>query len=235
MCGEAPPPTVRPGGPTSAAGLRFGALKAGLSSSDPSAAVAEIPIQRKKPPLSPWLLVTLAAVVLTLGVYWFLRPAPADEPAPPPTTDSFEPAAPADSLGPATAAARPDAAPDSSTTRGRLLLLVPQLSALADRPDLRDDATVREQRDNLTSATARLADGDARANLRPGLVAAANLLRAMQQKAYPALDEQAARLVQQAGQLSGRDGTAAEQQQNRRFLRAAAVLLQAENIPSTPD
>ncbi len=199
--------------------------------------MTEIPIQRKKPPLSPWLLVALAAVALTLGAYWFLRPAPADEAAPP---ANATPATPADSpTADTSAAARsaapaPAAAPDSSGARGRLLQLVPPLSALVDRAELRDDATVREQRDNLTSATARLADGDARAGLRPGLVAAANLLRAVQQKAYPALDGEAARLVQQAGQLSGRDDTAAERQQNRQFLQAAAALLQAETVPPTP-
>lgn len=179
----------------------------------------------------------LAAVALTLGAYWFLRPAPADEAAPP---ANATPATPADSpTADTSAAARsaapaPAAAPDSSGARGRLLQLVPPLSALVDRAELRDDATVREQRDNLTSATARLADGDARAGLRPGLVAAANLLRAVQQKAYPALDGEAARLVQQAGQLSGRDDTAAERQQNRQFLQAAAALLQAETVPPTP-
>ena len=213
-------------------GLRFFALKVSQASPDFPAAVAQIPIQRKRKPLSPWLLVALAALALTLGAYWYLRPAPADEPAPP-AAEAPGPVAPADSLGADAAATDPAAAPDSSSTRGRLLGLVPPLSALADRAELRDDPTVREQRDNLTSATARLAEGDARASLRPGLVAAANLLRAVQQKAYPALDEQAARLVQQAGQLSGRDGTAAEQQQNHRFLHAAAALLRAENEPPT--
>lgn len=195
--------------------------------------MAEIPIQRKKKPLSPWLLVALAALALTLGAYWYLRPAPADEPAPPAneTLTTPVPAVPADSLGPDATATGPAAAPDSSTTRGHLLLLVPELSALADRPDLRDDPTVREQRDNLTSATARLADGDAQASLRPGFVAAANLLRAVQQRAYPALDDEAAHLVQQAGQLSGRDGTADEQQQTHAFLQAVGALLQAENTP----
>jgi len=201
--------------------------------------VAEIPIQRKKPPLSPWLLVALAAAVLTLGAYWFLRPAPADEPAP----RAAKPIVvvgpvPADSAAADTTAAPPDAgppaAPGARYARTNLLQLVALMSELADRADLRDDATVREQRDNLTSATARLADGDAHAGLRPGMVAAANLLRAVQQKAYPALGDEAAHLVQRAGQLSGRDSAAAEQQQNRQFLRAAAVLLQAENAPPTP-
>jgi len=216
------------------ASLRFFALKTSQSSPDFPNAVAEIPIQRKKKPLSPWLLIALAALALTLGAYWYLRPAPADEPAPRATKAPASPnaTAPTDSLGPDSTTTGPAAAPDSSTTRNHLLLLVTQISALADRSDLRDDPTVREQRDNLTSATARLADGDAHASLRPGLVAAANLLRAIQQRAYPALNEDAMRLVQQAGQLSGRDDTAAERQQNQSFLQAAGGLLQAENTPS---
>ena len=215
------------------ASLRFFAFKISQSSPDCPNAVAEIPIQRKKKPLSPWLLVALAALALTLGAYWYLRPAPADEPTPPATEAPASPnaAAPTDSLGPDATTTGPAAAPDSSTTRNHLLLLVTQISALADRSDLRDDPTVREQRDNLTSATARLADGDAHASLRPGLVMAANLLRAIQQRAYPALNEDAMRLVQQAGQLSGRDDTAAERQQNQSFLQAAGALLQAENTP----
>ena len=222
----------------SSAGLRFLALRGSQSFPNLPAAVAEIPIQRRKPPLSPWLLVALAAVALTLGAYWFLRPAPADEPGLPaaaPAVGSI-PVAPSDSLAADTAAllsSGPEAGPRASAARTDLLQLVSPMSALADRADLRDDATVREQRDNLTSATARLA-GDAHASLRPGVVAAANLLRAIQQKAYPALEEEAGRLVQQASQLPGRDGTAAEQQQNRRFLRAAAALLQAENAPPIP-
>ena len=215
-------------------------MKALLLFSDLFATVAEIPIQRKKPPLSPWLLVALAAAVLTLAAYWFLPPAPADEPAPRAATPAANPIlgpAPADSVAANTAAAPPDAgaaAPRASYARTSLLQMVAPMSELTDRADLRDDATVREQRDNLTSATARLADGDAQASLRPGLVAAANLLRAVQQKAYPALDDEAARLAQQAGQLSGRDSTATEQQQNRQFLQAAAALLQAENAPPAP-
>lgn len=178
----------------------------------------------------------LAAIALTLGAYWFLRPAPADEPVPRTARPAARPipaTAPADSAT-APPSGAPEAGPHASDARANLLQIVSPLSELADRAGLRDDATVREQRDNLTSATARLADGDAQASLRPGLVAAANLLRAVQQKAYPALDDEAAHLVQQAGQLSGRDGTAAEQQQNRQFLQAAAVLLQAENAPPAP-
>ena len=67
--------------------------------------------------------------------------------------------------------------------------------ALTDRDDLRDP-TITEQRDNLTSATNRL--GEANASLRPGFVAAAGLMRAMQQKAYPELEDPVADLVRQA-------------------------------------
>ncbi|WP_157886769.1 hypothetical protein [Hymenobacter sp. PAMC 26628] len=178
------------------------------------------------------------ALVLTLGAYWYLRPDPADEPAPP-ATDQTAPVGPvvADTaavrLEQAAVPSGPEQGPGGPAggTQAALLALVPNLSDLADRADLRNDATVREQRDNLTSATARLADGDAQASLRPGLVAAANLLRAVQQRAYPALDEDAARLVQQAGQLSGRDNTADEQRENHAFLQAVGALLQAENTP----
>ncbi|QKG51507.1 hypothetical protein [Hymenobacter sp. BRD67] len=147
---------------------------------------------------------------------------------------------PADSLAPDTTNARavPMPATDSATTapgseaRAALLQLSPQLTQLADRADLRDDATVREQRDNFTSATARLADGDPRAGLRPGLVAAANLLLAVQQKAYPNLDTSANDLVRQAGRLLGRDATPAEQTQNRAYLAQLASLLQAVSEPA---
>ena len=48
--------------------------------------MADINIQRKKSAPSPWLLVLLAAVVLAVAAYFFLRPDPADEPAPPAAT-----------------------------------------------------------------------------------------------------------------------------------------------------
>ena len=44
--------------------------------------MADINIQRKKSAPSPWLLVLLAAVVLAVAAYFFLRPDPTDEPAP---------------------------------------------------------------------------------------------------------------------------------------------------------
>lgn len=113
--------------------------------------------------------------------------------------------------------------------RHGLRQLAVTLVDLADRADLQDPA-VQEQRNNLTSATARLSD-DARASLRPGFVAAAGLLRAIQQKAYPDQDAAAAQLQQLAGQLSGRTATAAEQQQVRHFLSTAATLLEPLSQP----
>jgi hypothetical protein len=154
--------------------------------------------------------------------------------------------APADSLAPGSPAAQaratPPADPDSgatsapaatsSYTRTTLLELSPKLVELTDRADLRDDAAIREQRDNFTSATARLADGDPQASLRPGLVAAASLLLAVQQKGYPNLDAETAELMRQANQLSGRDTTPAEQAQNRAYLAQVTTLLNTLSYPA---
>ncbi|MCI1190039.1 hypothetical protein MON38_21660 [Hymenobacter sp. DH14] len=220
--------------------------------------MADINIQRKKTSPSPWLLVLLAAIVLAVAAYFFLRPDPADEPAPPAATP--EAAAPGtapdtlaaaaavdqatrraaidaipqgDSAGStetasslATQAASSPAAPDYA--RNGLQKLAGVLVALTDRDDLRDPA-VLEQRDNLTSATARL--DEASASLRPGFVAAAGLIQAMQQKAYPELESQANDLVSLAGQLSGRSATAAEQRQNQQFLTQAAAAVRVLGEP----
>jgi hypothetical protein len=102
------------------------------------------------------------------------------------------------------------------------------LVPLTDRDDLRDPAII-EQRDNLTSATARL--GEPNSSLRSGFVAAAGLIRAMQQKAYPELETQANDLVSLAGQLSGRGNTAAEQHQNQQFLTQAAAAVRVLSEP----
>jgi hypothetical protein len=204
--------------------------------------MAELRIQPKKSAPSPWLLVALAVVVLAVAAYFYLRPDPTDEPAPAPATTAA-PAAP-DSLAPGSPAAEARATPpasdsvetspplgDASPTRIRLLELAPQLSQLADRADLRDDATIREQRDNFTSATSRLEDNDPKASLRPGLVAAANLLLAVQQKAYPNLETEANALTLQASQLSGRDATPTEQAQNQAYLAQVASLLNTLSYP----
>ncbi|MGI4866349.1 MAG: hypothetical protein ACRYFZ_20655 [Janthinobacterium lividum] len=204
--------------------------------------MAELRIQPKKSGPSPWLLVALAAVLLAAAAYFYLRPDPADDPAPNPATVSAP--APADSLAPDSPAAEARATPppdDSietspplgspSPARIRLLELAPQLTQLADRADLRDDATIREQRDNFTSATSRLEDGDPKASLRPGLVAAASLLLAVQQKGYPNLEAEAANLLRQANQLSGRDTTPAEQAQNHEYLTKVADQLNMLSYP----
>jgi len=212
--------------------------------------MADINIQRKKSAPSPWVLVLLVAVALALAAYFFLRPDPADEPAPPTNTEA--PAAAADTTGsanstidaaeslpvadstqmPATPEELARQAAGSATVpdyaQRNLQLLTATLVDLADREDFRTPA-VREQRDNLTSATTNLSEPNAR--LRPGFVAAAGLIRAMQQTAYPALEVQATELVQQANQLSGRHSTPAEQQQNQQFLTGAAAAVRVLSQP----
>ena len=211
--------------------------------------MADSNIQRKKSAPSPWLLVVLAAVLLAGAAYFFLRPGPADEPAPP-VADSTSAAAPG--LMPDSAAQRTLEAATGANDSAQAVALVESsadaaaslaaqaatnpaapdyalhgqhkltglLVALTDRDDLRDP-TITEQRDNLTSATSRL--GEPNASLRPGFVAAAGLIRAMQQKAYPEMEGAANDLVSLAGQLSGRSATAVDQQQNKQFLTQAAA------------
>ncbi|GAA4366544.1 hypothetical protein GCM10023185_37760 [Hymenobacter saemangeumensis] len=213
--------------------------------------MAEINIQRKKSSPSPWILVVLAALALALGAYFFLRPDPSDEPTPP--APAALPAAPGDTLvaAPAPGAAAEEsmaaadleqapvtpeelarqaagnaAAPDYA--RRGLQMLTATLVDLADRSDFRDPA-IREQRDNLTSATTSL--NEATPRLRPGFVAAAGLIRAMQQKGYPALETTANELQQLAAQLSGRNSTPAEQQQNQQFLSKAAAAVRTLSEP----
>lgn len=222
--------------------------------------MADINIQRKKPGLSPWILVLLAAVVLGLAAYFFLRPDPADEPTPPVpaaeiTADTAFVAA-ADTAEQARRRAAAAAIPQGDTSQAAgatasetaeslaaqaatdpaapsyalngLQKLSEVLVALTDRDDLRDPTTT-EQRDNLTSATARL--GEPGASLRPGFVAAAGLIRVMQQKAYPELEDAANDLTRLAGQLSGRSATAADQQQNKQFLTQAAAAVKVLSEP----
>ncbi|GAB2856388.1 hypothetical protein [Hymenobacter ruber] len=223
--------------------------------------MADINIQRKKSSPSPWLLVLLAAVVVAVAAYFFLRPDPADEPAPPVATpEAAAPATAPDTLAAAAAVDQAtrraaidsipqgDASPDAGSSETAAALatqaasdpaapgyalnglqkLTGVLVSLTDRDDLRDPTTT-EQRDNLTSATARL--GEPNTSLRPGFVAAAGLIRAMQQKAYPDLETQANALVSLAGQLSGRSATAAEQHQNQQFLTQAAAAVRILSEP----
>ena len=225
--------------------------------------MADINIQRKKSAPSPWLLVLLAALAVAVGAYFFLRPGPADEPAPaatpivpadtaarapvpaPPVPDTARPPAakvpgtgrtahtpPAGDDADAAASLATQAATDPKApdyARQGLLKLTGVLVALADRDDLRDP-TIAEQRDNLTSATSRL--GETGTSPRPGFVAAAALMRAMQQKAYPDLDGPTADLTRLAGQLSGRSATAAEQRQNQDFFTQAAAVVRVLSEPT---
>ncbi len=228
--------------------------------------MADINIQRKKTSPSPWLLVLLAAVVLAVAAYFFLKSDPADESAAPAAEKMVLPAADtlaaakvlaqaraADSTKempdamaratpnpPGSATAPPDASPmgleavaaDNPAApdyaRQGLRTLASLLVSLADREDLRTP-TITEQRDNLTSATARLDEQGG--SLRPGFVAAAALVRAMQQQSYPELDAPAADLVQRAGQLTGRSDTPARQQQNKEFLTRAAAFMHTLSQP----
>ena len=201
--------------------------------------MAELRIQPKKKSPSPWLLVALAVLVLGAAAYFFLRPDPIDEPASAaaPVAATLVATAPDTAAAPAATSPANDSSIAQATTAAggagaTLLLLSPQLTQLADRADLRDDAAIREQRDNFTSATARLADGDPRASLRPGLVAAANLLLAVQQKGYPNLQSEANALTLQASQLSGRDTSPAEQNQNRAYLNQVHNLLNTMSYPA---
>jgi hypothetical protein len=203
--------------------------------------MAELHIQPKKSAPSPWLLVALAVLVLAAAAYFFLRTDPADEPATPvPTTATAPAPSPPPGATDSVVQAVPLAADSGSTapaggtsaTRTKLLELLPTLTQLVDRADLREDATIREQRDNLTSATSRLTDGDPQASLRPGLVAAANLLLAVQQKGYPNLSAEVNALTLQASQLSGRDATAAEQAQNQAYLHQLSQLLNTMSYPA---
>ena len=206
--------------------------------------MAEIRIQPKKSAPSPWLLVLLVGALLALAAYFFLRPDPTDAPAESPVaaapTAKSDPAAlaPASAdtadVGPLTpvelaAYAATNATAPNYARRG-LQQLVATLVDLTDRADLQD-AAIQEQRNNLTSATARLAS-DPSASLRPGFVAAASLLSAIQQQAYPRQAAAATQLQQLAGQLSGRAATVAEQQQVREFLSAAATLLESLSQPA---
>lgn len=208
--------------------------------------MAELRIQPKKSSPSPWLLVALAALLLLAATYFFLRPDLADEPTTPVPTSATAPTpgpppgATADSMvrtvplavDSASQEAPPVTETSSQATRAKLVQLIPTLTQLVDRADLREDAAIREQRDNFTSATARLTDGDLQASLRPGLVAAANLLLAVQQKGYPNLTTEANALTLQATQLSGRDATSTEQSQNQAYLRQLASLLNTMSYPA---
>ncbi|TGE05259.1 hypothetical protein [Hymenobacter fodinae] len=215
--------------------------------------MADINIQRKKSSPSPWLLVLLVLLGLAAVGYYVFRAdsdqpvpavpaAPVAEPAPDSTTGAET--APRPTNDPAVAemaTEEPGGSPDELAafaasdatvpTYGRrgLEVLMATLRPLADRDDLRD-ATVSEKRDDLTSATSRLQE--AGTSLRPGYVAAANLIKAIQQKGYPALENDANELVSQANALSGRTTTPQEQQQVQAFLSRSADIVKVISQPA---
>jgi len=217
--------------------------------------MAEINIQRKKAAPGPWLLVLLLLLVLGAIAYFLLRPGAeaTEEPAAPPASSSAplvtnpDTAIAASSVPPtdenvaAMAAEEPTATADelasfaatqtSNSDYGRkgLRMLSGLLIDLADREDLRD-ASVSEKRDNLTSAISRLEETNT--SIRPGCAAAAALMQAMQQKAYPQLERPVTELNEQALQLSGRT-TENDQASLRSFFTKAAEIAQVLSRPAT--
>ncbi|KAA9331555.1 hypothetical protein F0P96_15060 [Hymenobacter busanensis] len=217
--------------------------------------MADINIQRKKKSASPWLLILLVLALVGLGAWYLLRRDSAPEPAA--STAAAVPAAtPADTAAASQAGAettpRPAADTDNLATetsvapadfyafvaddpasesyaRRGLLLLSNVLIGMADRGDLRD-ATVEERRNDLTSATSRLEEPNA--SLRPGFVAAADMLRALQQRGYTTLERDVNTLRDQAMQLSGRTTTQAEQQATQEFFQQAANVLRVLEKPA---
>ncbi|MCA8832178.1 hypothetical protein [Hymenobacter pini] len=215
--------------------------------------MADINIQRKKNTPSPWLLLLIVLAVVGIGAYFLFRaetapptderaPAGSGIPAPPDSTTGAEtgPAPANDAVGdmaaeeaapvtPAvlTAFAQGDASKPTYGQEG-LRLLTSALVELADRVDLQDP-TVQTRRDDLTSATSRL--GEAGTSLRPGYVAAASLIQAIQQKAYPEQEKAVRQLATLTEGLSGRSTTSEEQQQVKAYFQQAAELVQALNEP----
>lgn len=218
--------------------------------------MADINIQRKKSSPSPWLLILLVLAVLGALAWYLLRgqetdaaqqaagPAETTQPQMPDSTTGAETGprpspneSVADMAGEAApitpevlaAFAKTDPAQPAYAREG-LRLLTASLIDLADRDDLRDPA-VSEKRDGLTSATARLAEPNT--SLRPGLVAAAGLMQAMQQKAYPTQETAVAELLNRANQLSGRNTTATDQQQLQDFFTRAAEVVRTFSEPAS--
>lgn len=207
--------------------------------------MAEINIQRKKNSLSPWLLILLVLAALAVGAYFLLRadndsaaPAPAATGLPATDAENQARATPPPADGNAQALtdmaaeetpvspeelARFAAAEDDTPDYGRrgLQLLSATLVDLTDRDDLRTDANVIEKRNDLTSATSRLGEGNA---IRPGLVAATALMQAIQQKAYPAAARPVADLMQRASGLPNQVTPAEGTQLREFFVRAADVV-----------
>ncbi|RAK64134.1 hypothetical protein [Hymenobacter edaphi] len=222
--------------------------------------MAEINIQRKKKRLSPWPLLIAVLVVLALGGWYLVSrdqdAPPAAAPAAPAATPADTVSVPSGDAAAAPDPAAPTGDPSvgamageveadnavpadfyafvaddpSSTTYARrgLSLLSNVLVNLADRTDLRNPA-VEEKRNDLTSATSRVADGG---SLRPGFVAAAELMQEMQRRGYASLERDVKTLTDQAAQLSGRTATAAEQQATQAFFQQAANVLRVLEKPA---
>jgi hypothetical protein len=223
--------------------------------------MADINIQRKKSSPSPWLLVLLVLVVLGILGYFLFRTSPderASQPTPPP--DRTTPVADSDSAATEDTGATPPPADERTTSaavadmateegpatpdelasfaanesdspdygRRGLQMLSATLSELADRAELRD-ATVSERRNDLSSAISRSAEPNA--SLRPGFVAVAGLMQAMQQKAYPNLEKPVAELSEQAQALSGRS-TVADQPALQAFFTKAADIVRTLSEPA---
>jgi hypothetical protein len=215
--------------------------------------MADINIQRKKSTPSRWLLLLLVLAALAVGAYFLFRaetapptdvPAPAGSgiPAPPdsttgaktgpsPATDAVgnmaaEEAAPV-TPGVLAAFAKGDASQPTYGQEG-LRLLKSALVDLADRADLQDP-TIQTRRDDLTSATSRL--GEQGTSLRPGYVAAAALIQAIQQKAYPEQEQAVRQLATLTEGLSGRTATTQEQQQVQAYFQQAAELIKVLSEP----
>ena len=217
--------------------------------------MADINIQRKKSSPSPWLLVLLLLVVAVAVAWYLLRrpqePAATQEAAgtaemtrPLPDSTTGAETGPRPNGNEAVANMASEAAPvtpevlatfargdatQPTYSREGLRMLTSALVDLADRDDLRD-AAVSEKRDGLTSATSRLDEPNT--SLRPGLVAAAGLMQAMQQKAYPKLEPAVAELVGRATQLSGRNETPTDHQQLQDFFTRAAEILRTLSEPA---
>ncbi|MBC6610178.1 hypothetical protein H8B15_04565 [Hymenobacter sp. BT507] len=216
--------------------------------------MAEINIQRKKSSPSPWLLLVLVALALAVAGYFIFRNDTAETPPPPVVSDGAstpadlntsrampaadgqaiaDMAAADDQLPPTPAELEAYAATDPAQpeyAREGLRRFTAALVRMADRAEFREP-NVSEQRDQLTSATARIDEPGT--SLRPGFLAVAGLLKAMQQSAYPNEEFAANDLGLQASQFSGRTGTAQEREWVQNFFRHAAQLMKTMNGPAS--
>ena len=215
--------------------------------------MTDIRIQRKKSSPSPWLLILLVLVALAVAAYFVWRndtgaptdpAAPATAAVPMPLADSLADALPSAADEAAAADLATDATPTlpaalatyaTSQTdrpdyaRHGLQLLAATLVDLADRDDLRTPA-VSEKRDQLTSVLSR--PDEATATLRPAFGAAAALMQAMQQQAYPALERPVNALILQANQLNGPAESPDERDEVQSFFVRAADILRTLSTPT---